>query len=63
MRPEEKKDRLAFEIRQADDQKRVMTVEGALRGGADYLVVMASTPQRPSTSCSRVSWPRAGAAH
>ena len=23
----------------ADDQKRVMTVEGALRGGADYLVV------------------------
>ena len=27
------------ENRQADDQKRVMTVEGALRGGADYLVV------------------------
>lgn len=25
--------------RPADDQKRVMTVEGALRGGADYLVV------------------------
>ncbi len=27
------------ENRAADDQKRVMTVEGALRGGADYLVV------------------------
>lgn len=27
------------ENRPADDQKRVMTVEGALRGGADYLVV------------------------
>lgn len=27
------------EKRPADDQKRVMTVEGALRGGADYLVV------------------------
>jgi orotidine-5'-phosphate decarboxylase len=27
------------ENRSADDQKRVMTVEGALRGGADYLVV------------------------
>jgi orotidine-5'-phosphate decarboxylase len=27
------------EKRLADDQKRVMTVEGALRGGADYLVV------------------------
>ena len=27
------------ENRLADDQKRVMTVEGALRGGADYLVV------------------------
>ncbi len=25
--------------RPADDQKRVMTVEGALRGGADYLVI------------------------
>jgi orotidine-5'-phosphate decarboxylase len=27
------------EKRPADDQKRVMTVEGALRGGADYLVI------------------------
>ena len=27
------------DTRPADDQKRVMTVEGALRGGADYLVV------------------------
>ena len=27
------------ENRPADDQKRVMTIEGALRGGADYLVV------------------------